>query len=68
MRRAWPLIRTHGATVFGLALLVGAIYVVQREFRGLSVADIGAALRAIPAQALWIAERLIEGFPEEARR
>jgi phosphatidylglycerol lysyltransferase len=53
--RAWPLIRRHGPTVFGLALLVGAVYVVQREFRGLSVADIGAALRAIPPSSLWIA-------------
>jgi phosphatidylglycerol lysyltransferase len=52
---AWPLIRRHGPTVFGLALLVGAIYVVQREFRGLSVADIAEALRAIPPSALWTA-------------
>jgi uncharacterized membrane protein YbhN (UPF0104 family) len=51
----WPILRRHGPTVFGLALLVGAIYVVQREFRGLSVADIGIALAAIPPSALWIA-------------
>lgn len=55
MSRAWPLIRAYGPTVFGLALLVGAIYILQREFRGLSVADIGAALRAIPPTSLWIA-------------
>jgi phosphatidylglycerol lysyltransferase len=41
--------------VFGLALLIGAVYVVQREFRGLSVADIADALHAIPPSALWIA-------------
>ncbi len=52
---AWHVIRAYGPTVFGLALLVGAIYVLQREFRGLSVADIGAALRAIPPPSLWIA-------------
>lgn len=55
MSRAWPLIRAYGPTVFGLALLVGAIYVLQREFRGLSVAEVGEALRAIPASSLWIA-------------
>ncbi|MBR0654809.1 lysylphosphatidylglycerol synthase domain-containing protein [Plastoroseomonas arctica] len=55
MSAAWPLLRRHGPTAFGLALLVGAIYVVQREFRGLSVADIGTALAAIPPSALWIA-------------
>ena len=49
------MLRRHGPTAFGLALLVGAIYVVQREFRGLSVADIGTALAAIPTSALWIA-------------
>ncbi|MDB5381202.1 MAG: lysylphosphatidylglycerol synthetase family protein, partial [Rhodospirillales bacterium] len=55
MSGIWPILRRHGPTVFGLALLVGAIYVVQREFRGLSVADIGIALAAIPPSALWIA-------------
>ncbi|HEY8612098.1 MAG TPA: phosphatidylglycerol lysyltransferase domain-containing protein [Roseomonas sp.] len=51
----WALIRKHGPTVFGLILLVGALYVVQREFRHLSVADIGLALEATPARQLWIA-------------
>jgi uncharacterized membrane protein YbhN (UPF0104 family) len=40
--------------VLGLLLLVGAIYVVQREFRHLKVADIKKALEAIPHTALVI--------------
>ena len=47
-------LRRHGPTVFGLALLVGALYVVQREFRGLSVADIRTAMAALSPTALWI--------------
>jgi len=50
---AW--LRRHGPAVFGVGLLVGAIYVVQREFRGLSVAEIRAAMVAIPSSALWLA-------------
>jgi uncharacterized membrane protein YbhN (UPF0104 family) len=42
----------HAPAVLGLALLVGAIYVVQREFRHLRLKDIGTALQAISAQAL----------------
>ncbi|PPQ31785.1 phosphatidylglycerol lysyltransferase domain-containing protein [Rhodopila globiformis] len=42
----------HLPALVGLVLLVGAIYVVQREFRHLSLKDIGEALRAIPAGAL----------------
>jgi len=38
--------------LLGVALLVGAIYVVQREFRHLRLADIGRALEAIPLHAL----------------
>lgn len=38
--------------MLGVALLVGAIYVVQREFRHLRLRDIGAALGAIPPRAL----------------
>ncbi len=52
-RLAW--LRRHGAALFGVVLLVGAVYVVQREFRGLSVADIHAAMAAIPVSVLWIA-------------
>jgi uncharacterized membrane protein YbhN (UPF0104 family) len=52
-RLAW--LRRHGPAVFGVALLLGAIYVVQREFRTLSVADIRAAMDAITLRALWVA-------------
>src|ERR1700744_6637135 len=45
-------ILTHLPAVLGLALLVGAIYVVQREFRHLQFKDIGTALEAIPHAAL----------------
>lgn len=40
--------------LLGLLLLFGAIYVVQREFHNLRLADITAALRAIPNRALWL--------------
>ncbi len=42
----------HAPPVLGVALLIGAIYVVQREFRHLKLKDIGVALDAIPATAL----------------
>jgi phosphatidylglycerol lysyltransferase len=48
-----PLLRRHGMTVFGLLLLAAAVWVVQHEFRNLSVADIRAALNAIPNAVLW---------------
>lgn len=38
--------------LLGVALLVGAIYVVQQEFRHLKLKDIGDAMRAIPVSAL----------------
>lgn len=44
----------HAPAVLGLLLLVGAIYVVQREFRHLKIADIKKALDAIPRSALVI--------------
>lgn len=53
--RIWSLAKRHGVAVFGLALLALALYVMQRELRTLSVAEIEAALRALPASALWIA-------------
>ena len=40
--------------ILGLMLLTGAIYVVWKEFRHLKVADIKAALAAIPHRALVI--------------
>nr|WP_283949936.1 phosphatidylglycerol lysyltransferase domain-containing protein [Limobrevibacterium gyesilva] len=42
----------HVPAVLGVALLFGAIYVVQKEFRSLKVADISRALHAIPTVAL----------------
>jgi phosphatidylglycerol lysyltransferase len=48
-------LRRHGMTVFGLVLLGLAIWVVQKEFRSLSVADVRAALDAIPDHTLWVA-------------
>ncbi len=49
---AW--LRRHGPAVFGVMLMVGALYVVQREFRSLKVEDIGTAMAAIPHRALWL--------------
>jgi phosphatidylglycerol lysyltransferase len=48
-------LRRYGPTVFGLLLLAGAVFVVQREFRNLSVAQVREAMGAIPHSALWIA-------------
>ena len=48
-----PLLKRHGMTVFGILLLVAAVWVVQREFRSLSVADVRTALDAIPPATLW---------------
>ncbi len=48
-------LRRNGAAVFGVLLLFGALYVVQREFRHLSVADIRKAMAAITPMSLWLA-------------
>ena len=53
--KAGGVLRRHAATAFGLLLLVGALYVIQREFRNLSVRDIGDALHATPSLTLLIA-------------
>ncbi len=53
MKGALSLLKRHGPTAFGLLLLVGAIWVVHREFRNLSVADVERAMQAIPVWALW---------------
>jgi phosphatidylglycerol lysyltransferase len=53
--RALALLKRHGPTVFGLLILCGALFVVQREFRTLSWADIRGALHATTATALWAA-------------
>lgn len=44
----------HLPAVLGVALLFGAIYVVQREFRHLKIEDISRALHAIPRHALFV--------------
>ena len=44
----------HVPALLGVLLLFGAIYVVQREFRHLKLADIKASLNAIPLTALAI--------------
>ncbi|CAH0258123.1 lysylphosphatidylglycerol synthase domain-containing protein [Roseomonas sp. CECT 9278] len=54
-QRALALLKRHGPTVFGLLILCGALFVVQREFRTLSWQDIRGALHATPAGALWAA-------------
>jgi len=51
MRLGWR----HLPAVLGVALLAGAIYVVQNEFRNLKLADIKLALEAIPRANLLIA-------------
>ena len=40
--------------LLGVALLCGAVYVVQKEFRNLKMADIEVALAGIPHRALAI--------------
>ncbi len=45
----------HLPALLGVLLLFGAIYVVQREFHSLKLADVRAALAAIPRQALMLA-------------
>ncbi|UFN47636.1 lysylphosphatidylglycerol synthase domain-containing protein [Roseomonas sp. OT10] len=49
-----PVVRKHGATAFGLLLVIGAIYVVQREFRDLKWEDVTSALAATPAHNIWL--------------
>ena len=44
----------HLPALLGVLLFVGAIYVVQKEFRHLKIADISKALEAIPRTALVI--------------
>jgi len=54
MRRLRAALRSFPA-LLGVALLVGAIYVVQREFRHLRLEDIAVAVAAIPESALALA-------------
>lgn len=46
--RLWQIL----PTMLGLALLGGAVYVLQKEFRNLKLADIAEAMAAIPNTAL----------------
>ena len=42
----------HLPALLGVALLIGAIYVVQKEFRSLKISEIKESLSAIPASAV----------------
>ncbi len=53
MNRVRKLVRLLPA-LLGLALFCGAIYVVQKEFRHLKIADIKLAMEAIPYRSLAI--------------
>ena len=53
-RSLWRRALRHVPTVLGVLLLCGAIYVLQREFRSLRIADIRHALAAIPHHALLV--------------
>ncbi len=55
MKKLGGLLRRHGVAGFGVLLLIAAIWVVQKEFRSLSMADIRNSLAAIPPLTLWIA-------------
>lgn len=45
----------HAPAVLGVLLLIGAIYVVQREFRHLNVREVGRAVENMPRRALIVA-------------
>jgi uncharacterized membrane protein YbhN (UPF0104 family) len=47
-----PRIVRHLPALLGVALLFGAIYAVQKEFRHLRLEDIGQAVNAITPRAL----------------
>ncbi len=51
----WKTILRRAPAVIGVVLLVGAVYVVQREFRNLRVSDIHHAIVQIPQRSLAIA-------------
>jgi uncharacterized membrane protein YbhN (UPF0104 family) len=51
----WKRLARHLPALLGVALLIGAIYVVQKEFRSLKVEDIRHSLAAIPLHALILA-------------
>ena len=51
----WQLVLRRGPPVLGVLLLIGAIYVVQHEFRTLRIGDIHRALMQIPRRSLAVA-------------
>ena len=55
MGEQFKKILRHAPAVLGTVLLIGAIYVVQKEFRNLKIADIARALHEIPASAVALA-------------
>ena len=55
MNGAWLAVRRHGAAALGIALLLGALYVVQRQLSSVSWADVERAIGATPASDLWLA-------------
>jgi uncharacterized membrane protein YbhN (UPF0104 family) len=54
MSGARALVR-HLPAVLGVALVLGALYVVQRELATLRLGDVLAAMDAIPARSIWLA-------------
>jgi len=54
MANRFGWLRRNGAVLFGISLMLCAIYVVQREFRSLSLADIRTALAAMSPAMLWL--------------
>ncbi len=55
MSDRWKRLLRHVPALLGVALLIGAIYVVQKEFRSLKVEDIHRSLSSIPIRALVMA-------------
>jgi uncharacterized membrane protein YbhN (UPF0104 family) len=54
-KERWATLFRHAPAVLGVLLLIGAVYVVQREFRSLRVEDIHRAIVTIPERSLFIA-------------
>jgi uncharacterized membrane protein YbhN (UPF0104 family) len=54
MQDRWRTLLGRAPAILGVILLIGAIYVVQHEFRTLRIEDIRRALSAIPPRSLWI--------------
>jgi uncharacterized membrane protein YbhN (UPF0104 family) len=51
----WKALLRHAPAVIGVALMIGAIYVVQREFRSLRIDTIRHALEGVRLHALLVA-------------